>query len=144
MTAKLFQSSRILFYCIINNFSFFLEIINDKKFFFSIIFYLILSSRFLDNSKKLCDFLWRKINIWKFNLKVFLRWNCNEKKFEVKNLTKSFPGENKFHRLSAQFPIILFLFDWLNKAKINPLDWDRQDNSMFRNWFSFPKDSSKD
>jgi hypothetical protein len=45
--------------------------------------------------------------------------------------------------LSAQFPVILFLFDWLNKAKINPLQWDR-DNSMIRNWFSFPKDYSED
>jgi hypothetical protein len=45
-----------------------------------------------------------------------------QQKSSKKNADQKFPGENKFHRLSAQFPVILFLFDWLNKAKINPLD----------------------
>jgi hypothetical protein len=144
LTSKLFQNSHILFYCIINKFPFFfLKIINDKKFSFSIIFLSILSSRFLDNSKKLCDFLWSEIDNWRLNLKVFLRWNCNKKVWGEK-ADQKFSGENKFHRLSAQFPIILFLFDWLNKAKINPLQWDRKENSMIRNWFSFLKDYSED
>jgi hypothetical protein len=50
----------------------------------------------------------------------------------MKKADQKFSGENKFDRFSAQFPIILFLFDWLNKAKINPLHCDRKDNSMIR------------